>query len=65
MKAARQGNWKYVRDGEIHLLFNLQSDPRERYVLSYQHQSRVRALQQALDEWEKHKPLTRQLRKTL
>lgn len=56
MKAVRQGNWKYVRDGEIDMLFDLQRDPRERRDLSYQNQQRVRDMQRSLDEWEKQFP---------
>ena len=56
MKAVRQGNWKYVRDGEIDLLFDLQADPRERHELGYQQQARVKEMQRLLDEWEKQFP---------
>ncbi len=56
MKAVRQGPWKYVRDGEIDQLFDLQRDPRERRDLSYQQQQRVRDMQRLLDEWEKQFP---------
>ena len=56
MKAVRQGNWKYVRDGEIDMLFDLKADPGERHDLSYQQPSRVRSMQRALDEWERQFP---------
>jgi arylsulfatase A-like enzyme len=36
-KAARQGRWKYLRDGSIELLFDLAEDPSERRNLGYRH----------------------------
>lgn len=56
MKAVRQGNWKYVRDGDIDLLFDLAHDPRERHELGYQHQARVKEMQRLLNEWEAEFP---------
>lgn len=56
MKAVRQGHWKYVRDGDIDLLFDLQSDPRERHDLGYQQQARVKEMQRRLTEWENQFP---------
>jgi arylsulfatase A-like enzyme len=56
MKAVRRGNWKYVRDGDVELLFDLQRDPRERHDLGYQHPGRVREMQQLLAAWENQFP---------
>jgi arylsulfatase A len=52
MKAVRQGNWKYVRDGDVDLLFDLQRDPGERYDLGFQQQARIKEMQRLLAEWE-------------
>jgi arylsulfatase A len=56
MKAVRKGNWKYVRDGEIDLLFDLQRDPREREDDGYKQPQRVREMQQLLAAWEAQFP---------
>jgi arylsulfatase A-like enzyme len=56
MKAVRQGDWKYVRDGDIDVLFHLPSDWRERRDLSYRQQARVKAMQRLLAEWESQFP---------
>jgi arylsulfatase A-like enzyme len=56
MKAVRQGQWKYVRDGDIDLLFDLAHDPRERQDLSYQQPARVKEMQRILTEWESQFP---------
>lgn len=52
-KAVRQGNWKYVRDGSIDLLFDLARDPAERSTLAYRQPEVLARLRSALEEWEK------------
>lgn len=51
-KAVRKGNWKYVRDGNIDLLFDLQLDPGERKSLAYQQPEILAQLKRSLVEWE-------------
>lgn len=52
MKAVRQGNWKYVQDGPVDMLFNLKDDISERTDLNYQHPEIVQKLKKALADWE-------------
>jgi arylsulfatase A-like enzyme len=52
-KAARQGRWKYLRDGAIDLLFDIEHDPGEREDVSYQHPDTVGELKRALEAWER------------
>lgn len=52
-KAARNGRWKYVRDGSIDLLFDIERDPGEREDVSYQHPEVVGELKAALEAWER------------
>jgi arylsulfatase A-like enzyme len=56
MKAVRKGDWKYVRDGDVDLLFDLSVDPRERHDQGYRQQARVRDMQRLLAEWERQFP---------
>jgi arylsulfatase A-like enzyme len=51
-KAVRKGRWKYVRDGAIDLLFDLENDPGERKDLSYQHPDKVVERKRLLTQWE-------------
>jgi arylsulfatase A-like enzyme len=59
-KAVRHGDWKYVRDGGIELLFDLAKDQGERKDVSYRHPEVVKLLRAKLAAWEKemakHKP---------
>jgi arylsulfatase A-like enzyme len=59
-KAVRSGDWKYVSDGDIELLFDLSADPGERKDVAYHHPDKVKLLRSKLGEWEKemarHKP---------
>jgi hypothetical protein len=48
-KAARNGRWKYVRDGGIDLRFDIERDPGEREDVSYQHPEIVRDLKAAVE----------------
>jgi arylsulfatase A len=52
-KAVRRGNWKYVLDGDVELLFDLSRDVGERTNLSYRHPAVVKELRGLLAEWEK------------
>jgi arylsulfatase A-like enzyme len=51
-KAIRHGDWKYVNDGGVDLLFNLKDDIGERRDLGYQNQSVVAELKARLKAWE-------------
>jgi arylsulfatase A-like enzyme len=51
-KAIRHGDWKYVLDGAVDLLFNLNDDIGERHDLGYQNQSIVAELKARLKAWE-------------
>jgi arylsulfatase A-like enzyme len=59
-RAARHGDWKYVRDGDIELLFDLASDPGERKDQGYRHPDKLESLRARVAAWEKemagHKP---------
>jgi arylsulfatase A-like enzyme len=59
-KAVRHGDWKYVKDSEIEMLFDLSKDPGERKDLAYQHPEAMKQLRERLAAWEKemakHKP---------
>jgi arylsulfatase A-like enzyme len=52
-RAVRHGDWKYVRDGGMELLFNLAADPGERKDLAYRHPATVGQLRARLAAWEK------------
>jgi len=51
-KAIRHGGWKYINDGGVDLLFNLQDDIGERRDLGYQNQKIVADLKARLKAWE-------------
>jgi arylsulfatase A len=51
-KAIRRGDWKYVLDGSVDLLFNLKDDIGERRDLGYQTQAIVADLKARLKAWE-------------
>lgn len=51
-KAIRHGDWKYVLDGAVDLLFNLQNDIGERHDLGYQNQPILSDLKARLKAWE-------------
>jgi arylsulfatase A-like enzyme len=51
-KAARQGKWKYVRDGSIEVLFDLSKDLGERNDVGRQFPERVAELRKAMSAWE-------------
>ncbi len=51
-KAIRHGDWKYVLDGGVDLLFNLKDDISERRDLGYQNQPLLHDLKSRLHSWE-------------
>jgi arylsulfatase A-like enzyme len=52
-KAVRQGDWKYLWDGGIEMLFDLKRDPGEHNNLSYQQPQVVKEARARLEQWEK------------
>ncbi|MCB1228835.1 MAG: sulfatase-like hydrolase/transferase [Verrucomicrobiae bacterium] len=52
MKAIRQGEWKYVQDDMVELLFNLRADEGERENLYYDRLDKVKELKEKLAAWE-------------
>ena len=48
----RQGNWKWLRDGAIDLLYDLEKDPGERKDLYHSHQEKAAALRKLHEDWE-------------
>ena len=59
-KAVRHGNWKYLQDGNIEMLFNLSEDLGERHDLYRLHPQVMADLKQRLAAWEsemgRHEP---------
>jgi arylsulfatase A-like enzyme len=51
-KAVRKGKWKYVRDGAIEVLFDLDVDPGERKDVLYHNPEKLVELRQAMASWE-------------
>jgi len=51
-KAIRHGDWKYVQDGGVDLLFNLADDIGERHDLSYRRPEILADLKARLKTWE-------------
>ncbi|MCI0460561.1 MAG: sulfatase [Gemmataceae bacterium] len=49
--AVRQGRWKYLKDGAIEMLFDLQEDISERRNLGYRHPEIVERLRRLHAEW--------------
>jgi len=52
MKALRHGDWKYVQDDMVEMLFNLRDDIGERHDLYYERLDKVKELKAKLAEWE-------------
>ena len=55
-KAVRRGRWKYLTDGEIHLLFDLETDPGEAHDVSEQNPEVLDELKRLMAAWEKQMP---------
>ena len=51
-KAARQGKWKYMRDGAIEMLFDLDADPGERLDIAPRYPEKLAELRQSMGAWE-------------
>jgi arylsulfatase A-like enzyme len=51
-KAVRHGKWKYVKDGMIELLFDLDADIGERRNIAFRHPNVLANMQRLLAEWE-------------
>lgn len=52
-KAVRHGNWKFLRDGVIELLYDVDKDPGERRSLHGEHLGKLNELRAMLEGWEK------------
>ena len=52
MKALRHGDWKYVQDDMVEMLFNLRDDIGEHHDLYYERLDKVKELKAKLAEWE-------------
>ena len=52
MKAIRHGDWKYVKDDMVEMLFNLRDDIGEHDDLYYEHLDKVKELKEKLAAWE-------------
>ncbi len=52
MKALRHGDWKYVQDDLVEMLFNLRDDIGERHNHYYERLDKVKELKAKLAEWE-------------
>ncbi len=52
MRALRHGDWKYVQDDMVEMLFNLRDDIGEHHDLYYEHLDKVKELKAKLAEWE-------------
>jgi arylsulfatase A-like enzyme len=51
-KSVRDGNWKYLKDDNIELLFDLDKDVSQRTNLAYRHPAVVERLRRAVEVWE-------------
>jgi arylsulfatase A-like enzyme len=51
-KAVRHGKWKYVLDGQLPMLFDLENDVGERVDLGYRNPDKLRELQALHAAWE-------------
>jgi arylsulfatase A len=51
-KAVRHGRWKYLQDGNVEMLFDLQEDLSERRDVSYRNPSVFSDLKRRLADWE-------------
>lgn len=51
-KAVRHGDWKYIQDGNVEMLFHIAEDASERRDLQFQHPERFAELKTRLADWE-------------
>jgi arylsulfatase A-like enzyme len=52
-RAVRQGEFKFIEDGGLRLLYNVRTDPEERHDLAGRDPSRVKAMRALVSAWEK------------
>lgn len=52
-KAVRQGKYKYIRDGAIEMLFDLERDQAERFDIAPSNPEKLKELRAAMAEWER------------
>lgn len=52
-RAIRRGKWKYILDGSIDMLYDLEADPGERNDLFMHHEEVAIRLRKELQDWEK------------
>jgi arylsulfatase A-like enzyme len=52
MKAIRHGDWKFVQDAAVEMLFNIRDDIGERRDLAFRHPEILADLKQRLKDWE-------------
>jgi arylsulfatase A len=55
-KAVRRGRWKYLTEGRISVLFDLESDPGEKRDVARENPKILAELKSAIAEWEKQVP---------
>ena len=53
-RAVRQGDYKFIEDAGLRMLFNVRSDPGERHDLAGQDPARVKAMRALVTAWEKN-----------
>ncbi len=51
-KSVRDGNWKYLKDDAIEMLFDLDKDVAQRHNLNFRHPEIVERLRRAHEAWE-------------
>jgi len=52
-RAVRQGDYKFIEDGGLRMLFNVRADPGERHDLASREPARVKAMRELVIGWEK------------
>jgi arylsulfatase A-like enzyme len=52
-RAVRQGDFKFIEDGGLRLLYNVRTDPGERHDLAGQDPSRAKAMRALVSAWER------------
>ena len=52
-RAVRQGDYKFIEDGGLRMLFNVRADPGERHDLAAREPARLKAMRELVIAWEK------------
>ena len=52
-RAVRQGDYKFIEDGGLRMLFNVRADPGERHDLAAREPARVKTMRELVIAWEK------------